>query len=426
MMRILFCGINYAPDLIGVPKFNTELCEWLQSNGHDIHVVTAPPYYPEWKTPEDFKTWAYRSETREGVLVKRAPIYVPRNPSGPKRLIHHVSFALTSAWPVIFEACRWRPQLLIAVAPSLISCALVALVARCAGAKSWLHLQDFEVDAAFNLGLFSNRLLHKLMLAIERRILCSFDRVSTISPQMLRRLQQKGVDNQHLFELRNWVDINQIVPGDRTTNFRRILALGDSDLIALYSGAMSHKQGLDLIIEAAKELEQSHSHIHFILCGEGPQKSKLKEMAASLRNVHFIGLQSDARFGQLLSTADFHLLPQREEAADLVLPSKLGSMFASGRPVVAMADPGTGIANEVEGAGLVVRAGDAHAFAEALKTIAKNPDLRLTLGANARQRAEQEWNKTVILHSLECELLTLCGQNRETAVGQRPQSFSPP
>src|SRR5450830_362389 len=150
------------------------------------------------------------------------------------------------------------------------------------------------------------------------------------------------------------------------------------------------------------------------------------EMCSSLRNVHFIGLQSDARFGQLLSMADFHLLPQRGEAADLVLPSKLGSMFASGRPVVAMADPGTGIANEVEGAGLVVRAGDADAFAEALKTIAKNPDLRLTLGANARQRAEQEWNKTVILHSLECKLLTLCGQNGEAAVGQRPQSFSPP
>jgi hypothetical protein len=47
-MRILFCGINYAPDLIGVPKYNTELCEWLKDNGHDVRVITAPPYYPAW------------------------------------------------------------------------------------------------------------------------------------------------------------------------------------------------------------------------------------------------------------------------------------------------------------------------------------------------------------------------------------------
>jgi colanic acid biosynthesis glycosyl transferase WcaI len=254
------------------------------------------------------------------------------------------------------------------------------------------------------------------MLTVERRILCSFDRVSTISPQMLQGLLKKGVDIKRIYELRNWVDIDQIVPSDRITDFRKTLALSDTDLVALYSGSMSNKQGLDLIIEAAKELAISHPHIHFILCGEGPRKSKLQEMAIGLHNVHFIGLQSDDRFSELLSTADFHLLPQRAEAADLVLPSKLGGIFASGRPVIATADPGTGLANEVEDAGLVVCPGNVHAFAEALKTIAENPDLRVTLGANARQRAEQRWNKTVILHSLERELLTLCGQNGEKAV----------
>jgi colanic acid biosynthesis glycosyl transferase WcaI len=415
MMRILLCGINYAPDLIGVSKFNTELCEWLQSKGHEVHVVTAPPYYPEWKIPERFKTWMVRSETKEGVFVKRAPIYVPKNPSGARRLLHHASFALTSAWPVIVEAYRWRPHLLMAVAPSLISCTLVASVARRRGAKSWLHLQDFEIDAAFNLGLLKQRFLHNFMLAIERRILSSFDRVSTISPQMLRRLHQKGIGVQHTYELRNWVDINQITPGDRNTSFREILALSESDLVALYSGSMSSKQGLDLIIESARELEKSHPNVHFILCGEGPQKLKLQKMAANLRNVHFVGLQSDDLFGRLLRTADFHLLPQRAEAADLVLPSKIGCILASGRPVIAMADPGTGLASEIEGASLVVSSGNAQGFTEAIKTVAGNADLRRTLSVNARQRAEQRWNKTVILHSLERELLTLCDQNDEAA-----------
>jgi colanic acid biosynthesis glycosyl transferase WcaI len=280
-------------------------------------------------------------------------------------------------------------------------------------AKSWLHLQDFEVDAAFHLGLLSNDSLYKVMLAIERKVLCSFDRVSTISPQMLQRLLQKGLSAQDVCELRNWVDIDRITPGDRITDFRKILSLSDSDLVALYSGTMSNKQGLELIIEAAKRLEQSHSRIHFVLCGEGPERSKLEEMAIDLRNIHFLDLQSADRFCQLLSTADFHLLPQRAEAADLVLPSKIGNMLASGRPVIAMANPGTGLASELEGAGIAVSAGNAHEFAEALKTIAENADLRLALSVNARRRAEQRWNKSIILHSLERELLAVCDQKGE-------------
>ncbi len=168
-MRILVCGINYAPDLIGIAKYNTELCEALAGFGHDVRVVTAPPYYPEWKIPPEHRSWIYRSERRAGVAIKRAPIYVPSQPSGRKRLVHHASFALTSAFPVIFQALRWRPQLMLSVAPSLMSSAAVAMAARRAGAVSWLHLQDLEVDAAFGLGLLRDGRLRKSMLAIERR-----------------------------------------------------------------------------------------------------------------------------------------------------------------------------------------------------------------------------------------------------------------
>ena len=415
-MRILFCGIFYAPDLIGVAKYNTELCEWLQSRGHEIRVVTTPPYYPEWKIPSPYKAWFYQSELRHGIRIKRVPIYVPKTPTGIKRLIHHMSFAMTSAWPVMSEAYRWRPDLLMAVAPSLISCRLVSFAAKCIRARSWLHLQDFEVDAAFGLGMLKYDFLHNLMLNVERRFLSSFDRVSTISPQMMQGLLKKGVNIERIYELRNWADVDQIAPRDRSTIFRKTLAISDSDVVALYSGSMSNKQGLDIIIEAAKALANSHQHIHFILCGEGPQKSKLQQMAIGLRNVHFIGLQPNDRFRELLSTADFHLLPQRAEAADLVLPSKLGGIFASGRPVIATAEPGTGLANEVEAAGLVVCPGDAHAFAKAVTTMAENEDLRIALGTNARQHAQQRWSKTIILHSLERELLTLCSPNDQRAV----------
>ena len=108
-MRILVVGINYAPDLIGVAKYNTELCEALVAFGHEVRVVTAPPYYPEWKIPRTYQGWRYRHETLNGVSITRSPIYVPGKPTGARRLIHHASFALTCLWPVVSTSLRWRP-----------------------------------------------------------------------------------------------------------------------------------------------------------------------------------------------------------------------------------------------------------------------------------------------------------------------------
>jgi colanic acid biosynthesis glycosyl transferase WcaI len=146
------------------------------------------------------------------------------------------------------------------------------------------------------------------------------------------------------------------------------------------------------------------------LCGEGPRKSILQALAGGLDNVQFLPLQPHARLGELLNTADFHLIPQLAEAADLVLPSKLGGIFASGRPVIAMASAGTGLAMEVGDAGLIVSPGDAEALAVAMRELAENSDLRAALGARARQRALEKWDKKSVLRLLERELVSLCKQ----------------
>jgi colanic acid biosynthesis glycosyl transferase WcaI len=300
------------------------------------------------------------------------------------------------------------------VAPSLMSAALTGWVARRSGAFSWLHVQDFEVDAAFDLGILSNKGLRRRMVAVERSILRSFDVVSTISPQMLDRLAHKGVDPARIREFRNWTDTKQISPSDGATNLRNELGLKDSDFVGLYSGTMSNKQGLDLIVEAAKQLQQSNPNIRFILSGEGPHKAMLLSLADGLANVQFLGLQPDDRFAQLLRTADFHLIPQRAEATDLVLPSKLGGIFATGRPVIAMSRPDAGLAKEVTGAGLVIPPGDTTALAAAIRQLAADASLCATLGNGARAVALARWDKTAILHSLEQTLIASIELKRES------------
>jgi len=416
-MRVMVIGINYAPELIGVAKYTTELCESLAAHGHAVRVVTAPPYYPDWKVAAGYRSKWYARENLNDVDIIRAPIYVPGRPSGAKRLLHHASFMAAAVIPLLWNAARWRPDVVFAVAPSLLSAPIAALAARMTGAISWLHVQDMEVDAAFELGLLrKDTLTHRLMLGVERWIFGAFDRISTISPQMMLCLEKKGIAPKKLWEFRNWIDTGAILPGSNQTRLRRELGLKPTDVVALYSGAMSNKQGLELIIEAAAATHSTHPFLQYVLCGNGPVKPALVQRASGLDNVQFLDLQPLARVSELLSTADVHLLPQKAQVSDLVLPSKLAGMLASGRPVIAMAAAGTGIALEVEGAGLVIPPGDAQALAAAVTRLAGDATLRSRLGAVARIRAEKNWDRLPIIRSLEHEFL---------AYPQRPAVATP-
>jgi colanic acid biosynthesis glycosyl transferase WcaI len=243
-----------------------------------------------------------------------------------------------------------------------------------------------------------------------------FDRVSTISPQMLRSLQHKGLAPEKLREFPNWVDTGMIVPGSSQTELRASLGLKPTDIVALYSGAMSNKQGLELIVEAAGLTRQSHPALQFVLCGNGPMRPELMHMARELPNLQFLDLQPLDRLPELLNTADIHLLPQRAQITDLVLPSKLAGMLASGRPIIAMAAPGSGVALETEGAGRVISPGNAEALAAAVIALADDEASRKRLGTAARQRAEQKWDRSAIIRAIELELLAM----------RQPPAASPP
>jgi colanic acid biosynthesis glycosyl transferase WcaI len=173
---------------------------------------------------------------------------------------------------------------------------------------------------------------------------------------------------------------------------------------------MSNKQGLDLIIETAEMLEQSHPHIHFVLCGEGPHKMQLMDMAAGRPTVHFLPLQPNDRLSELLATADFHLIPQKAAATDLVLPSKLGGILSSNRPVIAMAALGSGLADEIVDVGLLVGPGDTHGLADAIRHLNDDRALGRRLGDNARRRALERWDRRSIVDNWSREMSLLARQ----------------
>jgi colanic acid biosynthesis glycosyl transferase WcaI len=406
-LRVLIIGINYAPELVGCAKYTTELAEDLVARGHIVEVIAGPPYYPSWRVGDGYSGRRWSKETRAGVVVHRTPLYVPAEPRGVRRLLHLASFGAGAFPTAIGVARRFRPHLVFAIEPTLVGSIAALASARISGAKSWLHVQDFEVDAAFELGLLTGTFARRMAVRTEARVMRSFDRVSAISTAMVGRLINKGIASSQVSEFRNWVDIDSVpVFPSTNTNYRASLDIPSHHVVALYSGNMAAKQGLDMVAEVARQLATQNAPVTLILCGDGPGRVPLEAACDGLSNVRFLPLQPLERLPELLGTADIHLLPQRPEAADLLLPSKLTGILASARPVVAMALPGTGLAEEVDACGIAVQP-TATAMTEALLRLAKDVELRRRLGSAARARAETRWNKRKIIDSFESDVFAL-------------------
>jgi colanic acid biosynthesis glycosyl transferase WcaI len=403
-MKILIYGLNFAPELTGIGKYTGELAAYLAAHQQDVRVVTTPPYYPQWRVADGYRWWGYRREGWQGVDVMRCPLWVPRRPSGVTRVLYLASFALSSL-PVMLAQARWQPDVVFNVAPAIASTPIAWLAARLGRSRAWLHIQDFEFEAALRLKMLPGG-LQGIFGLLEGRLLRGFARVSTISQRMKDRLLQKGVPPENVRLLPNWVDTDQIFPLPPAATLRAALGIAPATTVALYAGNMGKKQGLEVVVEAARQLAH-RTDLLFLLCGAGAARADLEQQAAGLRQVRFLPLQPVERLNELLNTADIHLLPQQAEAADLVMPSKLSGMLASGKAVIATAHPATELAHVIAQTGLLTPPGEPTRLAQAIETLLADEPLRQRLGQQGRQFALAHWAKEKVLADFLHELTHL-------------------
>lgn len=394
-MKILILGLNFAPELIGVGKYTGEMAAWLAEQGHEVRIVTAPPYYPAWKVRDGYSGGAYRNETWRQVGVTRCPIWVPRTPSTLKRILHLFSFALSSAPPAIWQGLTWRPDIVWTVEPTAFTAPNAWLAARIGDAAACLHIQDLEVEAALGLRMLRRSWLIGAAACVYGWLLRRFDHVSTISLQMREQLPSYGVPPKRCGIFPNWVDTDGIRPLESPSAYRRELGLAADAVVALYAGNMGSKQGGGSLAEVAR-LCRDVENLHFVFAGDGALREEVEAETRDLDNVTMLPLQPDARFNELLNLADIHLLPQRPFTASFALPSKFGGMLASARPAVIQAEEGE-LARVGRSCGLVVRPGETEAMAAAVRELVLDPARRKDLGEAARRYALAHLGKDHVL-----------------------------
>ena len=173
-----------------------------------------------------------------------------------------------------------------------------------------------------------------------------------------------------------------------------------STVLIVYSGNLGRKQGLESIVEAARTLKDE-KHLKFIVSGDGAGREDMIKSAENLDNITFLELQPFEDFVHLMIAADIHLLPQKAGAADLVMPSKLGNILASGRPVIAGASEGTQVYEAIQECGIAVEPENSKAFADAILKLSKDKTLRASMGAEGIKRAHEDWSKEGVLKKME-------------------------
>lgn len=396
--RLLVICPHFEPDVAPTGVVMTRIVGELAAMGWEIHVVTALPWYAHHRVDEEWRhiTWRTRTEhTTWGSVVRLDP----RGGSDKSNLLRRaLGFVLFSAKSVV---AGWRVapgrrfDAVLAMSPPLtlgLAAKCVAVVRR---APLIFNVQDVFPDAAVATGAISNRAVIAVARLLERLTYRLSRFVTVLSDDLRDNVAAKIPARRHgrVVVIPNFVDTDRIRPADRMTAYRRELGIDDR-CVVMYAGNVGYSQSLEMLVDAAR----SRPDLVFVINGQGSARAELEVSAASLRNVIFGDFQPAERLAEVLATGDIHVVPLRAGLGRVSVPSKVYSILAAGRPVVAAVDADTEVPRLVRAAdcGIVVEPDRPEAFGAALDVLAGDPAIRKIMGERARRHVEHVASPSVV------------------------------
>jgi len=408
-MKFLIVTLNYCPEITGIGKYTTEMAEWLANRNYEVRVITAPPYYPQYKIWNGYKS-AYSKIKIKNVTVFRCPLWLPLKLSPFNRIFHLVSF-LISSFPIGLLQIKWKPDLILLNEPPFICAPIVLLLSLITKSKTWLHIQDFEIDIF--LGLSNNRhgVISKTIRQFESIVTNKFTIVSSISKRMVEKILEKEVASNKAFLFPNWVDTTDVNSGNNKINFRKLWNINEQSFVLLYSGTIGNKQGLEIICNIASKM-QDQPNLVFLIVGEGVGKQSLVKIVEQnkVSNIIFKPMQPVEALPSLLNCSDVHLVIQKKSFADSVLPSKLVTILSVGGVSLITADLNTELSNLVRdnpNIAIIVEPENEKKLIDAILSIQADKKLQQKIKSVAREFAVKNLDKESVLSAFEKQAIGL-------------------
>ncbi|MEA5621151.1 WcaI family glycosyltransferase [Cronbergia sp. UHCC 0137] len=415
-MRILIYSYNYHPEPIGIAPLMTELAEGLVKRGHQVRVVTAMPNYPERQIYQEYRGKLYRKELVNGVEIQRCYVWIRPQPNLLDRVLLDASFVVTSFVPALMG---WRPDVILSTSPSLPVCVPTAVLGWLKACPVILNLQDILPEAAIHVGLLKNKWLIKLFTVLEKFAYHSANKVSVIADGFVENLLSKGVPDEKIVQIPNWVDVNFISPLPQTNNPFRAVHQLDDKFVVLYSGNIALTQGLETVIKAAALLREV-TNIAFVVVGEAKGLQRLQQQCldCGADNVLLLPFQPRQDLPQMLAAADIGLVVQKKNVISFNMPSKIQVLLASGRAIVGSVPENGTAARAIlqSGGGVIVPPEDPQALASVILELSQNPENLTTLGLKSREYAVGHYAFEQALNQYEALCYSLIANGTQSAI----------
>lgn len=387
VMKILLIANYYYPETVGAGLWVRQLAMDLKTLGHEVSVLTSFPNYPHGRIFPGYRNRLFHRESIDGISVIRTWTYATPSKAFWARVAAFGSFCASAL--VGGFAARIRADVVYAILPPLPLGVSAVFLAKAAGARLVVNVQDIYPDIAVSLGVLRNRCAIRFFASLERWIYRQADRIVVVSEGFRRNLLQKGVAAGKVTVVPNWADCDAIRPQEHENTFRRQHSR-PGEFVVLYSGGLSHNSHIEPVLEAARQL--ANEPFRFLIAGEGVQKPALMDYAArlGLESVSFLPFHPLDQYTEALAAADATLVTLHPGATFASVPSKVYKQMAAARPIVAITDSRSEIARLIEesGCGVAVPSGDVSCLTQVLRRLAARREEATKMGAAGRRYVE--------------------------------------
>lgn len=397
MAKVLLLSLVFSPDGVSTSVLMSELAQELQQAGHELVVMTTTPHYnvePEAVARQPLRPkWGkllYQSDYH-GIPVYHASIPVKGSRVGA-RLLDYLRFHAIST----VAALRLARQCEVILVPSPpLTIGLSAWMIRLIRRIPFIYnVQEIYPDVAVHLGVLQNPNLIRFFELLEKFIYRQSHTITVISERFRERLLAKGVDPKKLVVIPNFVDTEFVAPGSRQNSFSQQHSLDDK-FVVLYAGNIGLTQNFETILAAAQQLTDLPD-VRFLVVGDGTRREWLAEQLAKgvYPNVMLLPYQPRSVVPQIYATSDVCLVPLKRGTGKETFPSKIYTIMAAKRPVIAATDPDSELADLVKRAdcGWAILAEDVEALAQAVRAAYADQMER-------QEKAEQGYRYVLAHHS---------------------------
>tara|TARA_Y100000589_G_C27171455_1_gene636905 strand:+ start:279 stop:1520 length:1242 start_codon:yes stop_codon:yes gene_type:complete len=407
-MKIIIISPNYYPEEVGCGKFTKELVDWVSKKAKKVIVVTTNPFYPEWKC----KYNRYKKSLSGNILVIRCPIYVPKKINGIKRIIHYLSFFITSM-PIIIYFAFEDIDFAFNMCPTILSSPniiLMKFLRKLIFRKklvTLIHYADLEIEAAYKLNYLKNKFLKKILLFFEKEILKNFDLITSVSLNMIEKIKLKTSKNKKIFHFPDYIDtkkFNNLYSNQKINPYAEELAFKGDKFVIMYSGSINEKMACQTLINSIKNLSYRRDLI-WIICGDGPKRIFLERNLKDFEHVLFYDFQPFNMVPYWLDVGDIHLIPHKLSSVDFCLPSKLLGILAIGKPVIGIAPLNSELGNLLDNYGIRLASEDSEEMSNAIIKIIEDKKLRCSLSNKGKIFIERFYEKETVLNKMYEEVI---------------------